>query len=52
VRLVSKIPFTVGTAMAARINAGISVQMISIVVLPWICEGSGSSGRPRKRKME
>ena len=37
-------PFTVGTAMAARISAGIRVQMISIVVLPWICEGSGSSG--------
>ena len=39
-------PFTVGTAIAARMSAGIRVQMISIVVLPWICEGSGSSGRP------
>jgi hypothetical protein len=34
VRLVSKIPFTVGTAIAARIRAGIRVQMISMVVLP------------------
>jgi hypothetical protein len=45
-------PLTVGTAIAARIRAGIRVQMISMVVLPWICDGSGSSGRPRKRKIE
>ena len=46
-----KMPRTVGTAMAARISAGMTVQMISIVVLPWTWCGSGSSGLPRKRKM-
>ena len=35
--LVWKIPRTVGTAMAARISAGTTVQMISTVVLPCIC---------------
>ena len=48
---VAKIPFTVGTAMAARISAGIAVQMISTVVFPWICLGSASPGFPWKRKM-
>ena len=35
-----------GTAMAARIRAGITVQTISIVVLPWIWRGSASVGLP------
>ena len=42
---------TVGTAIAARISAGMTVQTISMAVLPWTCLGSGSPGLPRKRKM-
>ena len=34
---------TVGTAMTARISAGMIVQPISSTVLPWICFGLRSS---------
>src|SRR5258706_3896626 len=36
---VMKIVLTVGTAMNTRITAGISVQAISSLVLPWVCGG-------------
>ena len=48
--LVWKIPFTVGTAMAARMSAGMTVQMISMVVFPCTWRGAASVGLPRKRK--
>ena len=48
---VLKIVLTVGTAIIARISAGMTVQMTSTMVLPWICFGSGSSGRPRNLKI-
>ena len=44
---VLKIVWTVGTAMNARMTAGMTVQTISSVVLPWVCAGSASPGLPR-----
>ena len=40
---------TVGMATASRIRNGTIVQPISTLVLPWICVGSSSSVRRRRR---
>ena len=43
---VLKIVRTVGTAMKTRIRAGMTVHVISSVVLPWVCFGSGAPCPP------
>ena len=48
---VMKIVLTVGTAMTARMTAGITVHRISSVVLPCTCFGSGEFGRALNLKM-
>ncbi len=45
----SKTVWTVGTAITARIRAGITVQTTSSLALPWICLGSWRPGRSRKK---
>ena len=45
----SKTPRTVGTAIEARIAAGMTVHRISSLVLPWIWRGSLRPARSRKR---
>ncbi len=40
----------VGTAIIARMTAGMAVHTTSSFVFPWICSGSASSGRPRNLK--